>query len=84
MTSFEDTIEPKWLPIYNSVKEERRNEISKNYTKENTFPLYKNIFKFTHYTKPEKIRVVIIGQDCYHGTYIDSKGKEKCRNDPYN
>ena len=31
MTSFEDTIEPKWLPIYNSVKEERRNEISKNY-----------------------------------------------------
>ena len=31
------------------------------------YPPIKDVFNAFHYCKPENIRVVIIGQDCYHG-----------------
>ncbi len=33
------------------------------------FPLQEHIFSFLEYTLPEEVRVIILGQDPYHGTY---------------
>jgi uracil-DNA glycosylase len=40
------------------------------------FPKYDDIFSFTRYCMYEDIKVVIIGQDCYHGDYYDINNKD--------
>ncbi len=74
---FRDVINKNWLEIFDSIDkdifeitEDSYNEIAN--TKSNIFPTFKNIFNFTNYSIPEEIKVVILGQDPYHGIYYDS------------
>jgi uracil-DNA glycosylase len=77
---FINIINPNWIQIFNEIDkdiyeitEDSYNELLENKT--NIFPTYKNIFNFTNYCIPEEIKVVILGQDPYHGIYFDSKTK---------
>lgn len=66
-----------WTYIFNQIDkdiwditEEYYNElIEKN---SNVFPIYSNIFNFTHHIIPDEIKVCIIGQDPYHGIFKDA------------
>lgn len=75
--SFKPIINKSWYMIFENIDkdiwdiaEEEYNElIHKN---KNIFPIYKNIFNFTNFLIPTDIKVCIIGQDPYHGIYMDS------------
>jgi uracil-DNA glycosylase len=55
-----------WLPFFDQNKDELEQIISKlDYNKYTIFPNKKNIFKSLFYHKPNDIKLVIIGQDCY-------------------
>ena len=82
--SIKKIINNNWLEIINEIDENIINELEKKYNKEkekqvNIFPYYKKIFNFTNYTSPENIKVIIIGQDCYHGTYINKENKTRAQ-----
>lgn len=77
---FKDVINKNWLEIFDlidkdifEITEDSYNEVTN--TKSNVFPSFKNIFNFTNYCIPEEIKVVILGQDPYHGIYYDSVKK---------
>lgn len=79
--SFSNIINPCWKDIFDlidkdiyEITEDSYNQLLQN--KINIFPTYVNIFNFINYCIPEDIKVVILGQDPYHGTYIDSKTKK--------
>lgn len=77
---FKSIINKSWNEIFDKIDkdiqditEEEYNElISKN---KNVFPIYDKIFNFTNFLIPSDIKVCIIGQDCYHGIYLDPKTK---------
>ena len=76
--SFKDIINICWQDIFNlidkdiyEITENSYNELLKNQI--NIFPTYTNIFNFTNYCIPADIKVIILGQDPYHGTYFNSK-----------
>lgn len=79
--SFSNIINPCWKDIFDlidkdiyEITEDSYNQLLQN--KINIFPTYVNIFNFINYCIPEDIKVVILGQDPYHGTYFDSKTKK--------
>ena len=81
--SFKSIINPCWREIFDLIEkdiyentENAYNELLVNEI--NIFPSYVNIFNFTNYCIPEDIKVVILGQDPYHGTYFNSKIKMNC------
>ena len=62
--TWEDIIEiEKQKPYYSKLKE----EIDKRYENSRVFPEKKNIFKAFSLCKIEDLKVVILGQDPYHG-----------------
>ena len=62
--TWEEIIETeKQKPYYKALK----NEIDKRYEITRVFPEKKNIFKAFSLTKLENLKVVILGQDPYHG-----------------
>lgn len=62
--TWEDIIEiEKQKPYYSKLKE----EIDKRYENSRIFPEKKNIFKAFSLCKIENLKVVILGQDPYHG-----------------
>ncbi len=78
--NFRDVINKNWLEVFDEIDkdifeitEDSYNEVIQS--KKNIFPTFKNIFNFTNYCIPEEIKVVILGQDPYHGTYYSSKNK---------
>lgn len=77
---FADSYSKTWSEIFKQIDsdiyeitEDSYNEVI--VTKSNIFPSFKNIFSFTKYCLPEEIKVVILGQDPYHGVYYDLKSK---------
>jgi uracil-DNA glycosylase len=77
---FRDVINTNWKEIFDlidkdifEITEDTYNEVTN--TKSNVFPSFRNIFNFTNYCIPEEIKVVILGQDPYHGIYYDSINK---------
>ena len=75
--SFKSSINENWFEIVEQIKLEIWTETEIQYnqmmeTKEKIiFPTYSMIFNFTNYLIPSDIKVCVIGQDCYHGTYFD-------------
>lgn len=75
---FKPIISKSWYEIFDlidkdiwDITEEEYNElIIKN---KNIFPIYKNIFNFTKFICPSDVKVCIIGQDCYHGIFLDTR-----------
>ena len=73
---FKPVINKTWHEIFDQIdkdiweitEELYNEEIEKN---KNIFPIYKNIFNFTNFLIPDDIKVCIIGQDPYHGVYMD-------------
>lgn len=72
--SFKNIINKSWTEIFNEIDkniwditEESYNDLIKK--NKNIYPIYTNIFNFTYKTAPQEIKVVIIGQDPYHGVY---------------
>ena len=80
--AFKDIISPSWLSLFEEIDSKIFKETEDLYLKEKNnknkiiFPEYENIFSFTKYCLFEDVKVVIIGQDCYHGVYYDTKNKE--------
>lgn len=77
---FKKIINQNWHEIFDlidkdifEITENSYNEVVES--KKNIFPIYKKIFSFTNYSIPSDIKVVIIGQDCYHGIYTDKETK---------
>ena len=76
--AFKDIISPLWLPLFEEIEPKFFKETEKLYLKEKNnknkiiFPEYENIFNFTKYCLFEDVKVVIIGQDCYHGEYYNN------------
>lgn len=74
---FKPIINKQWLKIFNEIDEDVW-DITEEYYNElmeknpNVFPIYSQIFNFTNLTAPDEIKVVIIGQDPYHGLYKDT------------
>lgn len=78
---FKPIINKLWIEIFDlidkdiwDITEEYYNELIKK--NQNVFPIYTKIFNFTNLTIPDEIKVVIIGQDPYHGVYKDSNTNE--------
>lgn len=74
---FKPIINKLWKEIFDQIDkniweivEEYYNDLVKK--NPNVFPIYTQIFNFTNLTIPDEIKVVIIGQDPYHGVYKDS------------
>ncbi len=80
--TFKDIISPSWWPIFKEMDSKIFKEAEKLYLKEIKnkkkiiFPNYEDIFSFTKYCTYDEVKVVIIGQDCYHGVYYDTINKE--------
>lgn len=80
--SFESIINGNWIMTMREIDrikwlrtENAYNELMKNDEKI-IYPIYPMIFNFTNYLMPEDIKVCVIGQDCYHGTYYDTIKKK--------
>lgn len=63
----------EWLAILDSEMKKQyfldlKAFIESEYKRKTVFPKYDNIFRAFDLTPPEKVKVVIIGQDPYHGT----------------
>jgi uracil-DNA glycosylase len=75
--TFKDIISPSWLPLFEEIDSKIFKETEDLYLKEKNnknkiiFPEHENIFSFTKYCLFEDVKVVIIGQDCYHGEYYN-------------
>ena len=75
---FKDIISPSWMSLFEEIDSKLFKETEKLYFKEVSdknkiiFPRYEDIFSFTKYCLYEDIKVVIIGQDCYHGEYYSN------------
>ncbi len=79
---FKTIINKTWYDIFDlidkdiyEITEESYNELinSELSSIKMIFPIYKNIFNFTNYCIPQDIKVCIIGQDPYHGIYLNKK-----------
>jgi len=78
---FKDIISPSWLLIFEEINSEIFKDTEKLYFEEIRknkiiFPKYEDIFSFTKYCLYENIKVVIIGQDCYHGQFYINNAKK--------
>lgn len=78
MKKFNLIINKNWIKIFDEIDKDTYKKTENNYnnlinSKENIFPVYKNIFNFTNYSIPDEIKVVLLGQDPYHGIFIDSR-----------
>ena len=76
--SFSNIINPCWTDIFDSIDkdiykitEDSYNELLQNQI--NIFPTCVNIFNFINYCIPGDIKVIILGQDPYHGVYKDKQ-----------
>lgn len=75
--SFKSIINENWFEIVEQIKLATWTKTENQYNKlmeineAKIFPLYPMIFSFTNYLIPSDIKVCVIGQDCYHGTYYD-------------
>ena len=70
-------IHPSWQPPINSIGTYTLTRLEEDYNLkiqngETIFPLIDNIFYFTYTTPFDNVRVVILGQDPYHGTFINN------------
>lgn len=80
--AFKDIISPSWLSLFEEIDPKIFKETEELYLKERNdsnkiiFPEHQDIFSFTKYCLFEDVKVVILGQDCYHGTYYDNKNNE--------
>jgi uracil-DNA glycosylase len=76
---FKEIINPAWLEIFDEIDpdiiEITQNEYKKVKNNSNVFPNFKDIFNFTKYCSPEDVKVICIGQDCYHQLFYDSTNK---------
>ena len=78
MKKFNLVINKNWIKIFDEIDKDVYEETEKNYnklldSKINIFPIYKNIFNFTNYSIPDEIKVVCLGQDPYHGLFMNLK-----------
>jgi len=78
MKKFNLVINKNWIKIFDEMDKDVYEETEKNYnklldSKINIFPIYKNIFNFTNYSIPDEIKVVCLGQDPYHGLFMNLK-----------
>ncbi len=65
--------------IPEKIVEETDEKLKILYNKNNIiFPIKEKIFNFANYTKYEDIKIIIMGQDPYHGIY-NYKNKERCQ-----
>jgi uracil-DNA glycosylase len=76
---FSNIITKSWIDIFDTIDKDIYSIVENDYLvikdKPNIFPSYKNIFNFTNYSTFEDLRVVILGQDPYHGLYYDVNNK---------
>ena len=75
---FDNLIGFDWKDIINSIDKDILkitfdNFINKCDKKNNVFPKENNIFNFTKYCLFNELKVVILGQDPYHGVYKDNQ-----------
>jgi uracil-DNA glycosylase len=76
--NFDHIISSNWKDIINSIDKDILeitidNFIKKCHNKNNVFPKENNIFSFTKYCLFDELKVVILGQDPYHGVYKDNQ-----------
>ena len=79
--SFAKIINEKWINIFKKIPKTIWEDIEFDYnasvnTKVNIFPVYDKIFNFTNFCSPDDMKVVILGQDPYHGTFYNSSTDE--------
>lgn len=76
---FKENINPTWYEIFDEIDpdimEITENEYKKVKDKPNIFPSFTDIFNFTKFCSPEEVKVVIIGQDCYHSLFCNPEDK---------
>jgi uracil-DNA glycosylase len=74
---FDNLIASDWKDIINSIDKDILeitfdDFINKCQNKNNVFPKENNVFSFTKYCLFDELKVVILGQDPYHGVYKDN------------
>jgi len=72
--NFDEYISKSWITIFTQIDEKIYRETEKLLNEEinknrKIFPKYEEIFSFTNYCLFDDVKVIIIGQDCYHGFY---------------
>ena len=76
---FKDIINSTWMEIFDEIDPDIRQITEEEYLKvkdkPNIFPTFKDIFNFTKYCNFEDIKVLCIGQDCYHGVFFNQSNK---------
>lgn len=76
---FKDIINSTWLEIFEKIDPDIRqiteDEYSKVKDRVDVYPPFKDIFTFTKYCSLDDTKVLIIGQDCFHGLYYNSSDK---------
>jgi uracil-DNA glycosylase len=65
------SIDPSWQPLTDAINPVIRKNIEKQYaeatSRTTVYPPIEDIFRFTIATPLDKVRVIILGQDPYHG-----------------
>lgn len=78
-SAFKDIINPTWIQIIEEIDHDIRQITEEEYLKvkdkPNIFPSFRDIFNFTKYCALEDAKVLIIGQDSYHGLFYNSNDK---------
>jgi uracil-DNA glycosylase len=76
---FKDIINPTWMDTFDQIDPDIRQITEDEYStvkdKNDVFPSFKDIFSFTKYSNFEDNKVLIIGQDPFHGLYYNSNDK---------
>jgi uracil-DNA glycosylase len=77
---FLSLLNAEWKLIFSKINPTIMEKTIKEYIKVkdnlDVFPKFSDIFSFTNYCSPKDIKVICIGQDCYHQLYYD-KTEEK-------
>lgn len=72
---FLNLLNTEWKPIFEKINPIIMDKTVKEYIKvkdnPEVFPKFTDIFSFTNYCSPKDIKVICIGQDCYHQLYHD-------------
>ena len=76
---FKDIINPAWMEIFDKIDPDIRQITEDEYLKVkdrvDVYPPFKDVFNFTKYCSLDDTKVLIIGQDSFHGLYYNSSDK---------
>ena len=79
--NIKEIINKNWLKIIYEIDNEIIEETEKKYNELSDnkiiYPKYKKIFNFSNYSILDDVKVIIIGQDSYHGTFYNKRGIKK-------